>query len=149
MFLINSKITAQNSYYKLAFRFQVGSFQYIGDYGNEMFDFAPFRLFQRFGISRYINSNFDVELISKWGNTRFRDDKSEKNLFYVGVMALSGLVSDKFLGDKNFRPYLKADLGLIKYNTLDNEPGQDASNFSVTLGLGFDYEFSKVASFGV
>jgi outer membrane protein OmpA-like peptidoglycan-associated protein len=59
------------------------------------------------------------------------------------------LISYKFLGGNAFRPYVKAGLGLIKYNALDNVPGQDATNFSVPVGLGFDYEFSKVASFGL
>ncbi len=149
LFLVNGSVTAQNSDYKWAFSYQVGSFQYIGDYGNEMFDFAPFRLFQRFGISRYINPNFDVELISKWGHTGFYDDKVDKNLFHVGVKGLNGLVSYKFLGDKNFRPFVKAGLGLIKYNVYENEAGVDATNFSVPVGLGFDYEISRVASLGL
>lgn len=148
-FLMLYTINAQNSDYKWAFTYQAGSFQYLGDYGNEIFDFTPFRLFQRFGISRYINSNFDAELVAKWGHTGFRDENKDKDLFHVGVKGVNGLVSYKFLGDKNFRPFIKAGLGIIKYNALDNEPGLDATNFSIPLGLGFDYEISRVASLGL
>ena len=142
--MFTSSVTDQNSDYKWAVGYHVGSFQYFGDYGSEIFDFSPFRLFKKFGVSWYINPNFDVELAGQWGHTVYLDDNLEKNLFHVRIKGLNGLLSYKFLSDKNFRPYIKTGLGITSYQLYNNEPGQESKDFSVPVGLGFDYEFSKI-----
>jgi OmpA-OmpF porin, OOP family len=139
-------INAQNSDYKWAFGYHVGSFQYMGDYGSELMDFTPFRLFQRFGINRYLSPNFDIELAGQWGHTGYYDDKTEKNLFHVGLKGMNAMVSYKFLGDKKFRPYLKAGLGMISYKPVDTEVGEKSTDFGIPVGLGIDYDISPVAS---
>jgi len=144
-FLVSTTMNAQTAERPWAVGLHVGNSQYSGDYGSSFLDFKPFQGFAGLSVGRHLSDAFDVEIRGQKGRHGHWEDDNITNSFLVDQWHFNAAAHYKFLGTKNFKPYLKAGLGYSSYSAVDGR-GADDSDFSVPLGIGFDLGLTDALS---
>ena len=145
-FLLSSTMNAQTAAKPWAIGLHVGNSQYSGDYGSSLIDFSPFQGFVGLSVGKHMSNAFDVEIRAQKGRHGHWEADNITNSFLVDQVHFNAALHYKFLGEGNFKPYVKAGLGYSSFSAVD-ERGADDSDFSVPLGLGFDLGLTEALSF--
>ncbi len=127
----------------------VGHFEYKGDHRNEMFKFdIPRNMTYGFGVHRYINKNFNLQLTSNYGILDDNyTDKFNKHYISNKLQLQYKFANGSILKeDAAIQPYINAGIEVTPFFGGDAAI-YDRTIFALPFGIGVDVPLNESTSF--
>ena len=146
---------AQDADNKWAVSGSLGTFEYNGEFGNEAFTFEKMNVAGSLSLSRYICQDFDVALDASFGEIDFNNNgrsfsSSLRNFRVIGKFKLNN--GRLLKTDALIKPYITLGAGITYVTdidvdanntfTVDQESLEDATHFSLPIGIGASYDIN-------